>query len=203
MSATISRREWAVIGFFWMVTVVVALMTVVNIARGPSDKPRQQAQAPNTAAIEARIAQLEARIKAVPGDVEAMVALGDLYLETQRGMEGFRLFQRAVEIEPGNVHALSDLGGLYQQAGRYDDALESYRRAYESKPDHSAPLLNMALIYSRDKGDNAKALELLRRFLASNPEAQLIATAQQEIARIEQAMKEAGGASPNTPPTSR
>ena len=203
MSATISRREWAVIGFFWMVTVVVALMTVVNIARGPSDKPRQQAQAPNTAAIEARIAQLEARIKAVPGDVEAMVALGDLYLETQRGMEGFRLFQRAVEIEPGNVHALSDLGGLYQQAGRYDDALESYRRAYESKPDHSAPLLNMALIYSRDKGDNAKALELLRTVLAGNPDAQLAAAAQQEITRIEQAMKDAGGASPNTPPTGR
>ncbi|MCL5884602.1 MAG: tetratricopeptide repeat protein [Deltaproteobacteria bacterium] len=203
MSATFNRREGAIIGFFWMVTVVVALMTVVNLARGPSDKPRQQAQAPNTAAIEARIAQLEARLKAVPGDVEAMVALGDLYLETQRVMEGFRLFQRAVEIEPSNVHALSDLGGLYQQLGQSDKALESYRRAYESKPDHSAPLLNMALIYSRDKGDNAKALELLRRFLASNPEAQLIATAQQEIARIEQAMKEAGGASPNTPPTRR
>ena len=203
MSATFNRREGAIIGFFWMVTVVVALMTVVNLVRGPSVKPRQQAQAPNTAAIEARIAQVEARLKTVPGDVEAMVALGDLYLETQRGMEGFRLFQRAVEIEPGNVHALNDLGSLYQQLGQSDKALESYRRAYESKPDHSAPLLNMALIYSRDKGDNAKAMELLRRFLASNPEAQLIAIAQQEIARIEQAMKEASRASPNTPPTGR
>ena len=203
MSATFNRREGAIIGFFWVVTVVVALMTVVNLVRGPSVKPRQQAQAPNTAAIEARIAQVEARLKTVPGDVEAMVALGDLYLETQRGMEGFRLFQRAVEIEPGNVHALNDLGSLYQQLGQSDKALESYRRAYESKPDHSAPLLNMALIYSRDKGDNAKAMELLRRFLASNPEAQLIAIAQQEIARIEQAMKEASRASPNTPPTGR
>ena len=203
MSATINRREGAVIGFFWVVTVVVALMTVVNLARGPSVKPRQQAQAPNTAAIEARIAQIEARLKAAPGDVEAMVALGDIYLDTQRAMEGFRLFQRAVEIEPGNVHALSDLGGLYQQIGRYDDALESYRRAYESKPGHSAALLNMAFLYSRHKGNNAKALELLRTFLASNPEAQLIATAKQEIARIEQAMKEAGGASSNAPATGR
>lgn len=203
MSATISRREWAVIGFFWMVTVVVALMTVVNLTRGPSTKSRQQAQAPNTAAIEARIAQLEARIKAIPGDVEAMGALGDLYLESQRAMEGFRIFQRVVEIEPGNVHALSDLGGLYLQLGQSDKALESYQRAYESKPDHSAPLLNMALIYSRNKGENAKALELLRRFLASNPEAQLVAPAEQEIARIEQAMKEAGGASRSGPATGR
>jgi cytochrome c-type biogenesis protein CcmH/NrfG len=203
MSATFNRREGAIIGFFWVVTVVVALMTVVNLVRGPSVKPRQQAQEPNTAAIEARIAQLEARLKTVPGDVEAMVALGDLYLETQRGMEGFRLFQRVVEIQPGNVHALSDLGDLYQQTGNYDKALESYRRAYESKPDHSAPLLNMALIYSRHKGNNTKALELLRRFLASNPEAQLIAPAEQEIARIEQAMKGAGGASPDAPATGR
>ena len=203
MSATISRRERAVIGFFWVVTVVVALMTVVNLVRGPSVKPRQQAQAPNTAALEARIARLEARLKAVPGDVEAMVALGDLYMESRRAMEGFRLFQRAVEIQPGNVHALSDLGGLYQQNGDYDKALESYHRAYESKPDHLDLLVNMALVYSRHKGDNAKALELLRTVLAGNPDAQLAAAAKQEIARIEQAMKEAGGASTKTPPTGR
>lgn len=203
MSATISRREQAVIGFFWVVTVVVALMTVVNLVRGPSVKPRQQAQAPNTAAIEARIAQLEARLKAVPGDVEAMVALGDLYLESRRAMEGFRLFQRAVEIQPGNVHALSDLGGLYQETGDYDKALESYRRAYESEPDHHDLLMNMALIYSRHKGDTAKALELLRTVLAGNPNAQLAAAAKQEIARIEQVPKGAGRASPKTPPTGR
>lgn len=201
MSAPFSRREGSVIVFFWAVTIVVAVMTVVNLARGPSAKPRQQA--PNTAAIEARITQLEARIKTVPGDVEAMVALGDLYLESQRAMEGFRLFQRAVEIEPGNVHALSDLGGLYLQLGQSDKALESYRRAYESKPDHRDLLLNMALIYSRNKGDNAKALELLRTFLAGNPEAQAAAAAKQEIARIEQAMKEAGGASRGGPATGR
>lgn len=203
MSAPFSRREGSVIAFFWAVTVVVALMTVVNLARGPSDKPRQQAQAPNTAAIEARIVQLEARIKAVPGDVETMVALGDLYLESQRAMDGFRLLQRAVEIQPGNVHALSDLGGLYQQLGQFDKALESYRRAYESKPDHSAPLLNMALIYSRNMGENAKALKLLRRFLASNPKAEMVAPAEQEIARIEQAMKQTGGSLPNPSATGR
>lgn len=203
MSATINRRERAVIGFFWVVTVVVALMTVINLVRGPSVKPKQQAQAPNTAAIEARIVQLEARLKAVPGDVEAMVALGDLYLESQRAMDGFRLLQRAVEIQPGNVHALSDLGGLYQQLGQFDKALESYQRAYESKPDHRDLLLNMALIYSRNKGDNAKALELLRTFLAGNPEAQAAAAAKQEIARIEQAMKQTGGSLPNPSATGR
>ncbi|MDA8180351.1 MAG: tetratricopeptide repeat protein [Deltaproteobacteria bacterium] len=203
MSATINRRERAVIGFFWAVTVVVALMTVFKLAGGPLGTPREQAQAPDTAAIEARIAQLEARIKAVPGDVEAMVALGDLYLESQRAMDGFRLFQRAVEIQPGNVHALSDLGGLYQQLGQFDKALESYRRAYESKPDHSAPLLNMALIYSRNMGENAKALKLLRRFLAGNPEAEMVAPAEQEIARIEQAMKQTGGSLPNPSATGR
>ncbi len=199
MSAAVSRREGAVLGFFWAVAAGIAVMTLVNLAAGPAAGPPRRAQAPDAAAIETRIAQLEARLQTAPTDVEAMVALGDAYLDTRRAMEAFRLFQRAVELEPGHVHALNDLAGLYQQIGQYDKALETYRRAYESQPEHSAPLLNMALIYSRHKGENAKALELLRTFLAGNPEAQLVATAEQEIARIERIMKEPGGASPGAP----
>gem|GEM_PF-1150102 len=202
MRASVSRREVAVLGFFWAMVVSIAVMTLVNLAAGPAAKPQPQAQAPNAAGSEARIAQLEARLQAAPEDVEAMVALGDIYIDTRRAMEAFRLFQRAVELESGHVHALNDLAGLYQQIGQYDQALESYRRAYESQPAHSASLLNMALIYSRHKGENAKALELLRTFLAGNPEAQLIATAEREIARIEQSMRENGGASSNGQGTS-
>lgn len=202
MSAVVSRREVAVLGFFWAVAVGIAVMTLVNLAADPAPRPQRQAQAPEGAAMETHIARLEAHVQAEPTDIEALVALGDAYLDTRRGMEAFRLFQRAVELEPGHVHALSDLAGLYQQIGQYDKALETYRRAYESQPEHSSSLLNMALIYSRHKGENAKALELLRTFLAGNPEAQLIATAEREIARIEQIVK-AGGNPPRDPAAGR
>ncbi|AMV70634.1 hypothetical protein DBW_0234 [Desulfuromonas sp. DDH964] len=202
MSVSVSRREVAVLGFFWVMVVSIAVMTLVNLVGGPAAKPQPQAQATNAAGTEARIVQLEARLKVDPEDVETMVTLGDIYMDTRRAMEAFRLFQRAVELEPGHAHAQNDLAGLYQQIGQYDKALESYRRAYESQPEHSASLLNMALIYSRHKGEDAKALELLRKFLAGNPEAQLIATAEREIARIEQGMREPGNVSSNAQGTS-
>ncbi len=200
MSALVSRRERAALGFFWVVVVAIGAMTLGVLIKGPAPEAQPQAQAaPNAAATQARITQLEAQLKSAPNDVNTILSLGDAYLDTRRAMEAFRLFQRAIELDPGNVHALSDLGSLYQQIGQYDKALASYQRAYESQPNHSGSLLNMALIYSRHKGDNAKALELLRTFLASNPEMQLVAQAQQEIARIERSIKEAGTAAPYAP----
>jgi cytochrome c-type biogenesis protein CcmH/NrfG len=99
-----------------------------------------------------------------------------------------------MKVDPNNLHVLSDLGNIYQQIGKYDQALDSYQRAYQVDPSHGSILLNMALLYSRHKEDTAKALELLEQLMASNPEPQLAATAQQEIARIRQA---AGGSPDN------
>ena len=204
MSVIVSRRERAARGFFWVVVVAIGAMTLGALIKGPAVESQPQAQtAPNAAATDAHIARLEARLKTTPNDVNAILSLGDAYLDTRRAMEAFRLFQLAIDLEPVNVHALSDVASLYQQIGQYDKALDSYRRAYESQPNHSGSLLNMALIYSRHKGENAKALELLQTFLASNPEAKLIAKAEQEIARIEQSMKEAGSPSPYAPPGTR
>ncbi|ORJ60586.1 tetratricopeptide repeat protein [Geothermobacter hydrogeniphilus] len=197
MTARVSRRDRAAFGFFCAVAIAIGAMTLGFLVKGPAAKPQPQAQGTPNQNIEARIAQLETHLKTSPRDVNALLSLGDAYLNSRRAMEAFRLFQRTLDIEPGNVHALSDLGSLYQQIGQYDKALDSYRRAFESRPDHTGSLLNMALIYSRHKGENARALELLQQFLNSNPEPQLVATAEQEIARIRQVMQAAN--SPASP----
>jgi hypothetical protein len=48
------------------------------------------------------------------------------------------------------------------------------------------------MIYSRQKGDKARALQLLEQFLSSNPEPQQAANAKQEIARIKQELQNSG-----------
>ena len=95
---------------------------------------------------------------------------------------------------PNNTHVLIDLGGIYYQIGKVDKALESYERAYTISPNHLDPLMNMAMIYKRDKKDYPKALELYRKILDSNPEPQLAARAEQEISDIETVLKQTGGA---------
>ena len=192
MEATATRREIVVRGFFWALLVSVSLMSAYFLVTGgpvkSEDKEHGQAD------VQQQIIQYKTALAANPKDLQTLVALGDTYLNTNNVRDAYRLFLQAEKIDPKDVHVLNDLGSIYQQIGQYDKALESYKRAYDSKPEHGSSLLDMAQIYSRYKGDNDKALVLLKMFLASNPEPQLAATAEQEIARIKQAGQ--GGGKP-------
>jgi len=190
VTATATRREIVVRGFFWALLVSVSLMTIYFVITGGPVK--QEDKEHGQAELQQQIIQYKTALEKNPRDLQVLVTLGDTYLNMNNIRDAYRMFLRAEQVSPNDTHILSDLGGIYQQIGQYDKALESYRRAYQSKPDHGSSLLNMALIYSRHKGENAKALELLQKFLAGNPEPQLAATAEQEIARIRQAMQTTG-----------
>jgi len=187
-----TRREIVVRGFFWALLVSVSLLTVYFLATGgPAknvDKDHGQAD------VQQQIVQYKAMLASNPNDLQTLIGLGDLYLNTSNVRDAYQTFLQAMKVDPNNLHVLSDLGNIYQQIGKYDQALDSYQRAYQVDPSHGSILLNMALLYSRHKEDTAKALELLEQLMASNPEPQLAATAQQEIARIRQA---AGGSPDN------
>lgn len=199
MEAIATRREIVVRGFFWALLVSVSLMTAYFLAIDGANKPPVAQQ--NPADQQQQVSMFKAALEKKPNDLRTLVSLGDTYLNMNNVRDAYRIFLRAEKVAPNDAHVLNDLGSIYQQIGQYDRALDSYRRAYQSKPDHSSSLLNMALIYSQHKGEYAKALELLRTFLAGNPEVQLIGTAKQEIARIERLMKESGGAASQAPAT--
>lgn len=180
-----TRREIVVRGFFWALLVSVSLLTAYFLATGgPAkkvDKDHGQAD------VQQQIVQYQALLANNPNDLQTLIGLGDLYLNTNNVRDAYQTFLQAMKVDPNNTHVLGDLGSIYQQIGRYDQALDSYQRAYQLDPSHGSSLLNMALIYSRHKGDTAKALELLQQLLASNPAPRLATTAQQEITRIQQA----------------
>lgn len=192
MNATLTatRRETVVRGFFWALLVTVSLLGAYFLITGGPAKRDDGAH--ETANVQQQIAQLSAVLQSNPNDLPSLIALGDLYLNTNNVRDAYQTFLRAEKVDPDNVHVLSDLGLIYLQIGSYDKALSSYRRAYQVDPSHDTPLLNMAMIYSRHKGDSAKALELLEQLLAGNPDPQMAAAAQQEIDRIRQESQGAG-----------
>ena len=185
MEMTITTpRENAVRGFFWILLITVSLFTAYFLITGGPVKKVTKKHGKSNA--QQQIDQYKAALVDNPTDLKNLIGLGDLYLDTSNAHEAFKSFSKALEIDPDNVHVLTDLASIYQQIGRYDQALEKFQRAYQLSPSHSSILLNMALIYSRQKEDTAKALELLQKFLESNPEPQLIAAAQKEIELIKQ-----------------
>lgn len=195
MAATATRREIVVRGFFWGLLISVSLLTAYFLATGgPVEREEKEH---GQADVQQQIIQYKTALEKNPQDLRTLIALGDTYLNMNNVREAYQLFLQAEKVDPKDVHVLNDLGTIYQQIGQYDKALASYQRAYESKPGHGSSLLSMAQIYSRYKGENDKALELLKMFLASNPEPQSAATAEQEIARIKQASQSSGNPANN------
>ena len=185
MEATLSRRESVVVGFFWIVVVAVALMTVYQVATGgASRKEREDHAEAQTEVLDQKIANLEAAVRANPQDLRALVTLGDTLLDARRGREALRVFLKAEAIAPDDTHVLSDLGTIYQQSGQLEKALTKFTRVVELDPSQMGARVHMAILY-QNTGDAAKALETLNTALAMNPEPRYAEMIRTQIAKLE------------------
>ncbi len=184
MEAVQSRREAVALAFFGLMAVTALLMTVYQLGSG-GPKGRDRHVQDQAQRLRERAVRLEETVRTNPGDLKALVALGDVYLDLGQPRQALRVFQKAEKVDPDDVHVLSDLGSLYQRFGRYDEALAKFRRVVELDPDRLGALVHMALIYRYNKDDPEKALDLLRQVLQGNPDPRLADMAEREIAKIE------------------
>ena len=78
-------------------------------------------------------------------------------------------YKAAVEASHGGARAWVSLAGFYRHVGRLDD-MELALRTMESRPlDRPAALMDAAGMLFRTGRDNALAVRLVRRYLASGP----------------------------------
>lgn len=86
-----------------------------------------------------------------------------------------RDLMRVLELEPDHADALNALGyTLADQTNRYQEAFAYISRAYKLKPDSAAILDSMGWVHYR-LGDYDKALEFLRRALATMKDSEIAA----------------------------
>lgn len=180
-----NRKEKAVILFFWLMLAVVVVMTTINLTKKEMQGKQQVAAVPSqTGNVEGKIAELRSFLRDNPRNIQAMVALGDLYYEGKQIREAIGVFEEAVKLEPKSVHIQNDLGGLYMQTGAFDLALERFQKALDIDPNHLNSLFHMGIIYRYNKRDNKKALEIFEKILSKNPEPEMIKLVKDEIAKI-------------------
>ncbi len=185
MEGTLSRRESVVVGFFWISVVAVALMTVYEVATGKAARAEQEEHAEAGAeGVEDKIADLEAAVRANPGDVRSLIILGDAYLDSRRGYDALRIFLKVEAIAPDNVHVLKDLGTIYQQTGRLEDALVKFARVVELDPSQTGAQVHLALLY-QNTGNLPRALEVLKAALATNSDPRYAEMIRAQIKKIE------------------
>ncbi|NOZ26398.1 MAG: tetratricopeptide repeat protein [Nitrospirae bacterium] len=184
MEATRSRKETVVILFFWLIFGGMVIMSMVNLALKSGESGQESAGPQQAMPLEERIREVKAFLEDNPDNPEALVALGDLYFESNQVYEGIEVFKRAEKLEPESVHIQNDLGILYQKTGKYELAIEKFRNALRLDPTHLNSLFHIGLIYRYNMGDNEKALEAFEELLAKNPEPRVAKMAAEEVERI-------------------
>jgi cytochrome c-type biogenesis protein CcmH len=145
------------------------------------------------------IAALETRLSQNPRDVEALVGLGRLYLQTGQMPKAIDFYKRALEVDSNNVSALSGMAMILAQAGHSDQALMLFDRALAINPQVPMALLFKGRILYEAKKDYVGAIANWEQFLRMMPQG-----GPAEVVRgwIEEARREARKLE-GDPPTSK
>lgn len=132
--------------------------------------PSLGAEATRVAAAREQMTLLEAEAAKTPNDAEAFVRLGNAAYDAEEWPRSIAAYERALAIRPNDPNVLTDLGVAYRNAGRHDEALRRFDAALKASPGHWQAMFNQVVVHGIDKGDVAKAREILARLRKEHPE---------------------------------
>lgn len=97
------------------------------------------------------------RLDADPGDVDAMINLGNLLFDQSRFLEAVESYRGALALEPANPTVRTDLGIALLQLGHYLEAVQAFEQAIRDAPDLALAHYNLGVTLA-EGGDEARAL---------------------------------------------
>jgi tetratricopeptide (TPR) repeat protein len=112
--------------------------------------PSIVAQAPATqtnpmGVVQAQLSALKATIEREPNNADALVQLGNLYMDAAKFPQAIDYYERAVALRDSPT-VRTDLGICYKETGQLDRALEQFRRATSSSSPQWQALYNEAIV---------------------------------------------------------
>jgi cytochrome c-type biogenesis protein CcmH/NrfG len=113
---------------------------------------------------------LEGRLSQNPRDLEALVGLGRIYLQSGQLPKAIEFYKRALEVDGNNVSALSGLAMILAQAGHSDQALGLFDRVLAINPQVPMALLFRGRLLYEDKKDFSGAIANWEEFLRIMPQ---------------------------------
>jgi len=102
-------------------------------------------------------------------NLQALIALGDAYFDTDRYQEAIDAYSKALAIDPKNPDVRTDMGIMYRKLGQFDKALEAFRQAAQDQPMHVNSRFNLGVTLKYDKNDLPGAIQAWEEFLKLKP----------------------------------
>jgi cytochrome c-type biogenesis protein CcmH/NrfG len=124
-------------------------------------------------AVQQQLATLKDAIAKDPRNFEALVQLGDMYMDAAKFPQAIDYLERAVAVrDDANVH--TDLGICYKQAGQPGAALAEFEHAVALAPDQWQPLFNQAIVLNElHRTDEARTVAAkLEKMKPGDPDVQ-------------------------------
>lgn len=125
------------------------------------------------AAVQQKLATLKDAIAKDPKDFDALVQLGDMYMDAAKFPQAIDYLERAVNVRD-DANVRTDLGICYKQSGQPGRALAEFERAASMAPDQWQPLFNEAIVLiDLHRMDEARAVGAkLQKMRPGDPEVQ-------------------------------
>jgi tetratricopeptide (TPR) repeat protein len=115
--------------------------------------------------LQKRLTELERRAAALPQDVNAVIALGEVLFDLGKRMEARTQFEKALRLAPRDPRAHTGVGWVYLEAGESEAAL---RQFHQAEPSTLMSLVGKAhALYRLDRFE--KALEVIAEAKRSFP----------------------------------
>ncbi len=142
-------------------------------------------------------AQMRARLKDNPNDVNAMVILASLLANNGQGTEAIQWYGKAVDIKPDDESLRVAFGSVLMQYNFYLDAEIQLQKANDVTPSDPQPMYLLGQLYeNKSPSDPEMALQFYQQAASVAPDSVYAQLANDRIAAI----KATPGATPDATP---
>ncbi|MBI5141038.1 MAG: tetratricopeptide repeat protein [Nitrospirae bacterium] len=136
-----------------------------------------------------KIRMAQEALKVDPKNVNMLVELGNLMMDSSRFAEAADAYEKALAINPANSDVRVDMGTCFRNSGNPKRAVEEYNKAITYQPNHANARLNLGVVLAFDFKDTAAAVKVWEEFLKLAPGHQMAPQIQQEVANMKMAKK--------------
>lgn len=124
-----------------------------------------------------------------PGNANAWIGLGNLYMDNRRFPEAVDAYGKALAITPNNTDVRVDRGTCYRGMGQPQKAVEEYAKALAVNPNHVNGLLNSGIVYAYDLQNLPAAIPMFEKFVQVAPTHPQAPQFQQELVKMKEALR--------------
>lgn len=127
--------------------------------------------------------EMRERLETNPDDVDAMIILANLLVNTGRGSEAIGLYERAVNLRPDDIDLRVAFGQTLMRSQHWLDAQLQFERAREINPDDPEPVYLLGTLYqSMNPPKEAEAKEMFETVIQIAPDSVYASRAEEALA---------------------